>query len=170
MILRWLDKISGAGFWLAAAGVCVITLLITLDIILRVFGHPILGSYELISIVMTIVVFASFAYGQREKRHIHVTMFIRRLPVTPRLIIFGVMSLFSTAVVGYVAYAAFAQAGTLVGSGGASGVLEIPLYPFYYIEGVAMVLFTLVLLVDAIKAFVGVWDEDAAHDLLKHWN
>ena len=170
MILRWLDKISGAGFWLSAAGVCVVTMLITLDVVLRLLGHPILGSYEVISIVMTVIVFASFAYGQREKRHIHVTMFIRRLPAAARLAVFGVTSLLSTGVVGYVAYSAFAQAGSMVGSGGATGVLEIPLYPFYYLEGVALALFTLVLLVDAAKAFLGIRDEDLAHEIMKYWD
>ncbi len=170
MILRWLDRISGVGFWLAAAGVCIIALLITVDIVLRAIGHFILGGYELVSIVMSIVVFASFAYGQREKRHIHVTMLIRRLPVTPRLVFFGSMSLLSTAVVGYLAYAAFSQAGELIGRGGVSGVLEIPLYPFYYLEGLAMALFTLVLLVDAARAFLAVRNEDVARDLMKHWS
>jgi len=145
-------------------------MLITLDVVLRLLGHPILGSYEVISIVMTVIVFASFAYGQREKRHIHVTMFIRRLPAAARLAVFGVTSLLSTGVVGYVAYSAFAQAGSMVGSGGATGVLEIPLYPFYYLEGVALALFTLVLLVDAAKAFLGIRDEDLAHEIMKYWD
>lgn len=170
MLLQWLNKISGAGFWLSAAGVCVVTVLITVDVILRLLGHPILGSYEVISIVMTVVVFASFAYGQREKRHIHVTMFIRRLPAAARLVVFGMTSLLSTAIVGCAAYAAFSQAGSAVDSGSATGVLEIPFYPFYYIEGLALALFTLVLLIDAAKAFVAVRNEDLARDVMRHWD
>lgn len=170
MLLQWLNRISGVGFWLSAAGVCVVTVLITLDVILRLLGYPILGSYEVISVVMTIVVFASFAYGQREKRHIHVTMFIRRLPANGRLLVFGVMSLLSTAIVGYAAYAAFAQAGSTFNSVSSTGVLKIPFYPFYYIEGFALALFTLVLLVDAAKAILAVRDEELAREVMRYWD
>jgi TRAP-type C4-dicarboxylate transport system permease small subunit len=170
VVLRWLTIVSGVGFWLSALGVCVITLLITADVFLRMLGHPIMGAFELTEIIMTVTVFASLAYTQREKGHIHVTMFIARLPLRARLFVFGLMSVIATAVIGYIAYAAFSQAGKVVENGHSSSVLEIPLYPFYYIEGVAMALFMLVLLLDAAKAFIGMWDDDVAHDVIKHWD
>lgn len=169
MIAHWLDRVSGCSFWLSAAGICVVTLLITIDVVLRLLGHPILGSFEVTELILSVLVFASLAYTQREKGHIHVTMFVARLPLVPRLAVFGFMSVISTVVVAFVAYGAFSQAAKSVTTGGSTAVLEIPLYPFYLIEGIAMALFTVVLLLDTVRALAGMRSEALAHEVTKYW-
>lgn len=167
--LNFLDKLSNIGFWASAIGIVIVTLLIAVDVALRWFGHPILGSYEITELLMSIIIFASFAYTQRMKGHIHVTMFITHMNKRIRFILFGLTSLIGTAVIAYISYAAFTQGNALVKSGQTTAVLGIPLYPFYFIEGIAMVLFTLVLLVDTVRAIMAIYSEEAAHSIQKYW-
>lgn len=155
---------------MSAAGICVVGLLITADVVLRLARHPIPGGYELTELIMVIVVFAALAYTQREKGHIHVTMFVSKLPLAARLAVFGVMGAISTVMAGMITYGAFSQAGKSMSTASSSAVLEMPLYPFYYIEGIAMALFTLVLLLDTLKAFIGIRNQDIAHDVTKYWD
>ncbi len=167
--LNFITKVSKVGFWLSTLGVTVMTLLIVLDIILRLFGVPLLGTYEIIEIVMSIVVFASFAYTQTEKGHIHVTMFLVLMPTKMRFICYSLTSFVSTFLVGAITYAAFTYAGKLIEKGTSSGVLGIPFYPFYYLESLAMAIFTIIMLIDAIKTFIAIFNQDMAKEIQSTW-
>ena len=56
------------------------------------------------------------------------------------------------ATAGAVGYAAILQAQSALDRNAVTSVLEIPLYPFYYIEAIAMFFFAAVLLYDAVYA------------------
>ena len=66
------------------------------------------------------------------------------------------MGVLSAATAGAVGYAAILQAQSAMQRNMVTSVLEIPMYPFYYVEAVAMFLFTLVLLYDAVFAAVAI--------------
>lgn len=165
-----LEKICKFGYYLSAIGIVAIMALISIDVALRfIFNIAILGSYEIVEVVMSIAVFMSFAYTQTEKGHVHVTMLISKLPRKPRFICFAFTSLLSTIIVGAISYSAFMHAGKMVVKGTSTGVLAIPFFPFYYIESVAMALFTLVLLGDAIKAIMAIFNNEVAQEIESTW-
>ena len=95
---------------------------------------------------------ASFAYAQSQKAHINMGMVIRRFPRSLGLGIFSFMGLLSAATAGAVGYAAILQAQSAMERNAVTSVLQIPLYPFYYVEAIAMFIFTAVLLYDAALA------------------
>lgn len=168
-ITKVINKLSTFGFWLSTAGICFVTLLISFDIIFRIFGYPILGSYEIVEIAMSIVVFWAFAYTQHKKGNVNVTMFLKLLPPKVRMACYSFTSFLSVIMIGIVTYAAFLYGAIVLEKGSASGILDIPFYPFYYIEGVAMALLTIVLLFDAINTVKALFDKELAGEIEKYW-
>lgn len=168
-INKVMDRLSKYGFWLSTAGICFVTLLISFDIIFRLFGYPILGSYEIVEIAMSIVVFWAFAYTQRKKGNVNVTMFLKLLPPKVRMTCYAFTSILSVVMIGFVTYAAFNYAGIVMEKQSATGILDIPFYPFYYIEGVAMALLTIVLLFDAINTLRALFNREIAQEIEKYW-
>ena len=144
---------------------------ISVDVIMRkVFQFSIPGSYEIVERMLLLLVFAAFAYGQTNRAHIHVTLFIKLFPKLIRMALFGVLGLLSTATAIFCGYAVWLQGDYSLRAKTVTAVLYIPLYPFFYIASVCMYAFALTLLWDAIKSFIGVVNDEVAKDLQSTWD
>lgn len=155
---------------ISIAAMVAITLITALNVTLRyVFNAPILGVYEIVERLMFCLVFAAFAYGQSTKSHVQVTMLISHLPQKIRFIVFAITSLLSTGMAIALTYAAYQQALYSFEAGTATPSLMIPLYPFFWIEFVAMFIFSLVLLADAICSIIAVGNSQYAAEIESTW-
>ncbi len=150
---------------------CVIIMtLMTVDVFLRlVFNKPILGAYEFVTMIMTILIFSSWSYTQTEHGHIHVTMFLNIMPAKVKFFLFFITSLLSTVIMGMVTYATLIQTIKLMGNNTATTVLLIPHWPFVGLECLSIALFALVLLVDTIKAFLAMFNNEYAKEVTQYW-
>lgn len=153
---RWIDTIGGKFNYVACAAVVVMMLLTCADVILRLFGHPILGTYEMIGLSGAVVISFALAYTSLEKGHIAVELLVESLPKGLQVFINGFNSLIGAALFSLVAWQTFLYAGDLRGSGEVSLTLQIPTYPFVYGISLGCGLLCLVLLVDSIRSFARV--------------
>ena len=164
------DKIS---FYLCYASMFIIVVMMVLmfiDCMLGLFANSrITGSYELVQVGLSILVFSSWAYTQTVHGHINVIMFIRMFPRKLRFIFYGFTSILSTVMMFFAARAVFTMIGDKMASREATGTLLIPLWPFYIFEFAAFVLLALVLLFDAIKAIMAIWDHEYAEEIQSTW-
>lgn len=165
-------------YWVSYFSMIVTVLmvvLLTADVILRkvtpLFGDAwsIKGCYEITQMALCTFVFSTWAYTQAIHGHIHVTMFVSKMPRKLRYVCFGLTSLLSVATMAFGTYAAFFQIGVVKASGECTANLLIPYWPFYIFEFVALLLFTIVLLRDTIKAFMAFWDDETAAEIEKEW-
>ena len=148
-----------------------IMLIISVDVTLRkVFRSSIPGSYELVERMLLLLVFAGFAYTQAIRGHIHVTLFIRLFPKFIRMALFGFLGLLSTVTATFCGYAVWLQANHSVSSRTVTAVLNIPLYPFFYVASLCMYAFAFTLLWDTIKSFMGIVNNEIAEDIQSAWN
>ena len=167
---RITNKITLAVSMVSYAGVLAIMLLNVADVVTtKVFTAPIKGAYEITEVLLLCTVMASFAYAQSQKAHINMGMVIRRFPRSLGLGIFSFMGLLSAATAGAVGYAAVLQAQSAMERNAVTSVLQIPLYPFYYVEAIAMFIFTAVLLYDAVLAFMAIRNEKYAEIVRSSW-
>ena len=156
---------SGVGV-ASSVGYIFIIVLIVVDVILEKFiGKPISGTYELIERSMVVAVFASFAYAQTKKAHINMVMVIERFPRAIRLLALGFTSILSVGAMGYAAYAAYTQYQSAMNMGMMTGILYIPLGPFYLIQSIAMFLFAAILVLDTIYVFAAL-KNDKINDMI----
>lgn len=152
------------------AATLIVMVLMTVDVFLRlVFNSPILGSYEIVTMVMSVLIFSSWSYTQTVHGHIHVTMFISKMPHKIRFVLFSFTSLLSTVIMAFVTYASYEYMFKLMGNKTSTSVLMIPHWPFVGLECIAMLLFTFVLLIDAIKSILAIFNDEYAREVSADW-
>lgn len=156
--------ISYIGFF----GVMAITIA---DIVLRwITGEPILGVYEIVERIMICAVFASFAYTQTENGHVQITMLIASFPQKLRFLLMALNNILSAAVIVLTAYAAYRQGMVAMGSNYTTGVLLIPLWPFYWVEIVSMAVLCLAFLFHAVKNAAAMFNQELAAEIQADWS
>lgn len=135
----------------------------------NIFDRPIPGVYKVCQVILTTLVFTSWAYTQCHRGHIHVTMFVARMPQGLRFFCFAVASYISTVVMGIAAYAVFLAIRDKMVSGECTGTLQIPYWPFFLLEAIAFAFFTLILLRDSVKATLAMFNKDIAEKIQAAW-
>jgi TRAP-type C4-dicarboxylate transport system permease small subunit len=144
-------KIGGLMIMIAS-GALVVMLTITLaDIILRMFGRPIVGVFELVSFLGAVVVGFSMSSTSLNKGHVYVDFLIDRFPkdrqnvmnITTRILavlLFAIMSWY------------FFQMGMgLYVTGTVSGGLKMPFYPVIFGLAVSCLAECLALVLDIVN-------------------
>lgn len=151
-------------------GVVAIMLLNVVDVLFtKLLNKPVSGAYEITEVLLLCTVMASFAYAQSKKAHINMTILVKKFPKTLRFLIFGLMGLLSAGCAAVVGYAAILQALSAIDKGTITSVLAIPMYPFYYVEAAAMLVFALVLLYDTVLAFMAICSKKYEELVTSSW-
>lgn len=167
------DKICYYVSYFSMAVAVVMTVVLTADVILRkVTGNvmSIKGAYEIVQMMLCCFIFSTWAYTQTVHGHICVTMFISKMPQKLRFFFFSITSLLSVVTMAFGTYAAFVQISAVKETGESTANLLIPYWPFYIFEFVALLLLTIVLLRDAIKALIAIGDKEMAAEIQAFWD
>ena len=137
---------------LACVAVIAMMLLSTADVVLRIFGKPIPGTYELVGFLGTIVVSFALAFTSMEKGHIAVEILVERLPQRLQLAIEAFCNLMGALLFGVITYQAVLYALDFRKSGEVSLTLQMPVYPFLFGMAAGFGLLCLLLIADFIKS------------------
>ena len=158
-----LNKFANGVAWVSFVGVAFLMLLNVADVVMnKLTGQSILGAYEISQSTLMCTVFASFAYGQVHKTHIHMTLLIERFPGRSKFIPFFLGNLLSTVLAGIMTYATFFRANRQLTNGAVSDIL-------HYIEAVCMIVFMIVLLYDTILSLMAIFKGECAQEISSHW-
>jgi len=139
----------------AAGAVVFIMLLVTADVILRLFRRPIPGVYDIVGLVGSAVIAFALPYTTLKKGHIAVDIVVRKLPRTARVVINVANTLASLALFGLLSWQSATHAATLRTSGEVSPTIRLHTYPFVYGVSAACVLLCVVLCVELLRQFRG---------------
>jgi TRAP-type transport system small permease protein len=157
--------------WVSYAGVLAIMLLNVADVLLtKTASRPITGTYEITESLLLCTIMAAFAYAQSQKTHINMTIFVKHFPRVLKFSIYGLMGLISAGTAGAVGYAAILQTQSALEKGAVTSVLEIPMYPLYIVEAVAMFIFGIALLYDAALAFAALFRREYEDEVTASWS
>ncbi len=155
-----------------AAFLCII---LFADVVLRKvsllgsFNFTVKGAYEMCQVGLSMFVFSSWAYVQTIHGHIHVVMFVQKMPQKMRFICFGFCSLLSVVTMCFASYGLWGKIFEVIASGEKTSTLQIPFWPFYIFEFVAFVLLAVVLLLDALKSIIAIFNKEMADQIQKDW-
>jgi TRAP-type C4-dicarboxylate transport system permease small subunit len=167
----YIDKLAWGISIVSFVGFLFIAGLSVVDVFLqRIFNNPILGAYELVERTMLCAVFCAFAYGQTQKSHINMTLVLARMGRVPQMILFSVMGILSTAMAAILAYAAWIQIFSAYSVGTVTGMLHIPLWPFYIVECIAVVVFTITLIYDTALSIGAIFSDQLAEEVRSSWS
>lgn len=164
------DRICIFVSYFSMVTIVIMMLMICADVVLSTFlKKPIAGMYELCQVILTTFVFSSWAYTQTVHGHIHVVMFVSKMPQKLRFICYGLTSIISTFVMGIATYGAYLGIIQKFTSRECTGTLLIPYWPFYIFETIAFGLLTIVLLRDAVKAVIAIGSQEMAAEVQAEW-
>ena len=138
--------------WVAAGAVVAMMCLTCADVILRIFRHPIPGTYEIVGLLGSVVIAFSIGYTSVAKGHIAVEFLVQKFPVRVQTCIDTLNDLISTCLFGLITWQSIVYASDLKQSGEVSLTIQMPIYPFVYGIALGCGLLCLVLLLDFVKS------------------
>jgi TRAP-type C4-dicarboxylate transport system permease small subunit len=152
-IERFFISISTKINWGSAICLMGMVLLTTFDVVLRIFGSTIPGTYEIIGLLGAIVISFSLAYTSVEKGHIAVEFLVQKFSKRTGAIINLINSFISIFLWSIISYQSFIYANELRISGEVSMTIQMPTYPFVYGIGIGCFFLIPVLIFEGINAF-----------------
>ena len=150
--IKYLERAGKYFNVIACVAVITMMLLSTADVVLRLFGRPIPGTYELVGFLGTVVVSFAMGFTSLEKGHIAVELLYRKLPQRAQLAIEAFTNIVSSLIFGLITYQAFIYALDIRKSGEVSSTLQMPIYPFIFGMSLGFGLLCLILIADSIKS------------------
>lgn len=114
----------------ASIAVVVMMLLSTADVGLRLFGHPVPGSYELVGFLGTLVVSFALARTALERGNIAVDILVEKLPRRAQAVVALANDAVGSVLFGLIGWQSLRYALELKHSGEVSSTLGMPVYPF----------------------------------------
>jgi TRAP-type C4-dicarboxylate transport system permease small subunit len=143
-IARWLN-------WLAASAIVAVMIVVCVNVLGRaLFGAPLKGTVDMVSLLGAFVIAGAIAYTQVLKGHIRITLFVELLPRSIRIILTCLIDFVGMVLFGIISWQTILFAKGTHEIGELSEVLKIPIAPFAVVVSVGCMALTLVLLADLI--------------------
>lgn len=140
---------------IAGIGLTIMMLLTVADIIMRTFGHPILGTYEVVSLLLAIVIGFTIPQVSLDRAHIYMEILLDNLPKGGKAVMNTITRLLCIILFVAMGYNLFMTGNEFLASGEVSSTLWIPQYPFAYGLGFCCFIECLVFAVDIMKIWGG---------------
>lgn len=131
------------------------TALTCADVILRIFRHPILGTYEIVGFLGAIVASFAMAHTTILRGHVAVELLVMRLPHKVQVVVYLIIHVLSIALFALIAYESILFGNDLRLANEVSLTLQIPFFPVLFGISFACMVVCLVLLVDFWRVLVG---------------
>lgn len=140
---------------IAGIAITFMMLLTVLDVILRSFRRPIVGTYELVAFSGAVVVGFAIPLTSWLRGHIYVDFFTSKLPKTARSVFNLITRAMGIALFLLIGWNLIKVGMDLQQTGEVSLTLQLPFYPVAYGVAVSCFVQCLVLLADIVKIFRG---------------
>lgn len=138
----------------AIAGLALIAMMLftVADMVLRAFGHPVAGSYEVIGWLSAAAMALALGYAQLHKGHVAIDLVVERLHPRTRAVVEAFTTLASLLLFAAVAWYVASYGVVLHRSGSLSETLKAIVYPWVYVVALGCGGLALALLADFFRA------------------
>jgi TRAP-type C4-dicarboxylate transport system permease small subunit len=140
---------------IAGVSLLFLMLLTVADVFLRLFGRPILGTYELVSFTGILVFGLALPFTSWGRQHIFVDFLIGMFPTRVQDAFNIATRIIVMALIFWIGWNLMKYGMGLHRSGEVSASLRMPFYPFAYVLATCCVIECLVLVCDVIKIVKG---------------
>ena len=156
--LRFVHVLSRGMQVVSGSALVFMMLLTTCDVILRIFGRPIIGTYEIVSFTGAVVVGFAMPITSWLRGHIFVDFLYLKLPILYQHLLNTITRLLSTAFFLSLGWNLWKMAASMVRSGEVSLTLKLPFYPVAYAIGFIAFVECLVFIADCVKIARGEYE------------
>jgi TRAP-type C4-dicarboxylate transport system permease small subunit len=157
-VLWFTDKLSRVVNWIALCALTFIMLLTVSDVVLRFFGHPIVGTFEVVGFCGAIIISFSLPRTTWERGHIFVDFLTQKMPKSAKKIMDLATRVITIVLFAVIGWNLFIYSHKLMVSGEVSLTIQLPFYPFSYGVGVCCFLQCLALICDIPKILGGTYE------------
>jgi TRAP-type C4-dicarboxylate transport system permease small subunit len=154
-MLRLIKSVHAAGYGfniIAGTALVSMMLLTCADVIMRLFGSPITGTYEVVGFLGTLVVAFALAYTSMERGHVAVEVVFDLFPEKMKIFIATLDDLIGAGLFGLIFWQCLAYGNDLRRSGEVSMTIGMPTYPFAYGIALGCALLSLLLLAESARS------------------
>jgi TRAP-type C4-dicarboxylate transport system permease small subunit len=130
------------------SGISIAIMIITIcaDVVLRRFGHPVVGAYDIVKIAGAIMLACALPYTTAVKGHVAIEYFFHKLNRTGRLIVDTFVRLLGIGLFGFLGWRSFLYGGEMRDSGQVTQTLQLPIFWLPWVIGVCCFVMLLVIL------------------------
>jgi len=112
----------------AGLGILAMMLVTCADVVLRMFGSPLVGTFDVIKIAGSITIACALPYTTAVKGHVAIEYFFLKLPRRGRILVDTVVRLAGIGLFGLLAWQSLRYGLALKRSGQVTATLQIPVY------------------------------------------
>lgn len=157
-VFNALKKVSRALNWIAGTALTFMMLLTVTDIILRAGGRPIIGTYEVVSLLLAVVIAFGIPQVSLERGHVNMEFLLVKLSEKGRRLMNVFTRVLCLVLFFCIGYNLFNVAARFRAAGEVSPTIQLPFYPVAYGVAVCCLLECCVFAYEIVKIWRG---EDA---------
>ena len=147
-VTKLAQTVSRGVCWAAALGLSVMMVLTFSDVVLRYFGYPIKGAYDIVGLSGAFAIALPIAYTQVLRGHIGIDFIVARFPKRVRGVIDTVNRVLNIGVYSLLAWQCAVYGKKLWSVGRVSETLKLPIFPFPFVVAVGCALMSVVLVIE----------------------
>lgn len=130
-LLKFLSKLTTISKWTGISAIIIMMFFITIGVILRRLGSPLLGSVEIVQLLMVVAIMGGLSYCESKDGHIAVDLVYERVNPKFQKVLRIFSKVISLGVVSLVAFVFYQVALDSITSGSkTTDLIGIPFYPF----------------------------------------
>ncbi len=154
-ILRFISNLLNS---IAVIAVTLMMLLTVADVLLRAGGHPIIGTFEIVSLMLALVIGFGIPQVSLDRGHVSMDFLLEKLPGTARKALNTFTRVLCLMLFGFAGYNLFNVGARFHASGEVSPTIQIPFYPVAYGVAICCLLECCVFLFDIVRIWRGEYE------------
>jgi len=146
---------------LNAIGCIALTFMMVLtvaDVLLRASGHPIIGTYEIVALLLALVIGFCFPSVSLDRGNVYMEILLEKLSKKNKAIMNTFTRILATALFAFIGYNLFSVGNEFHRSGEVTATIRIPFYPVAYAVGICCFIECLVFIFHIVKIWRGQYE------------
>ncbi|HEX3001486.1 MAG TPA: TRAP transporter small permease [Methanoregula sp.] len=144
--------------YIGSAALTFMMLLTVTDVIMRAFGHPIIGTFEIVGLLLTLVIGFTIPKVSFDKGHVFMEIVLEKLGQKGRNVLMTITRIICILLFVLIGYNLFGVANEFRAAHEVSPTLELPFYPVAYGVGICCFIQCLVFVNDILGTWRGQYE------------
>lgn len=144
--------------YIGSAALTFMMLLTVADVIMRAFGHPIIGTYEVVGLSLALVVGFTIPKVSYDRGHVYMEVLLERLPQRNKDVLNTFTRILCILLFVMIGYNLFSAGNEFRMSGEVSPTIQLPFYPLAYGVGICCFIECLVFVNDIVNIWRGQYE------------
>ena len=157
-LIRILQRVSKILSTIGGAALTFMMCLTVADVLLRAWGRPILGTYEVVSLTLAIVIGFTIPKVSLDRGHVYMEIVLEKLSKRDRAIMNTFTRMLGLILFAIIGYNLFLIGNEFHASGEVSSTLKLPFFPISYFVGVCCFIECFVFMFDIVKIWRGKYE------------